>query len=76
MLGIMVKCLLGGPKFMADCIPIFTLTAKFQYDNVVRVIEEIQNIDGQVIAVICDNNRINQRFLVYFPILTIKSLGL
>ena len=67
MLGIMVKCLLGGPKFMADCIPIFTLTAKFQYDNVVRVIEEIQNIDGQVIAVICDNNRINQRFFSLFP---------
>lgn len=67
MLGIMVKCLMGGPKFMVECVPIHTLTASFQYEKVVSVLNDIHSNGGNVVAILCDNNRINQRFFTMFP---------
>ena len=52
---------------MVECVPIHTLTASFQYEKVVSVLNDIHSNGGNVVAILCDNNRINQRFFTMFP---------
>ena len=38
-LGIMIKCLFGGPEFLAKMIPVCDLNAEFQYEQVSTIMK-------------------------------------
>ena len=65
-LGIMIKCLYGGPKFLIKMIPVAKLDSAFLYEKVTNIVNLINRLNGHAIAVICDNNRINQAFFQKF----------
>ena len=65
-LAIMVKCMFGGPLFIVKILPVCNLNCKFQFEQVNSVIRMIQCALGKVIAIICDNNHVNQGFYKLF----------
>ena len=65
-LGIMIKCLHGGPKFLIKMIPVAKLNSEFLFQNVRNVVDLVDHSKGNVIAVICDNNRTNQALFKKF----------
>ena len=66
-LCMMVKCLFGGPSFLAKMIPVRKLDADFQYNQFKPLTESINSEDGgEVIAAILDGNRVNQKFFRMF----------
>lgn len=68
-LAIMIKCLFKGEKFLARIIPCHGLTAEYQHGLVKHLTESVQDCGGQVIALIVDNNRLNQAFFkLYVPL--------
>ena len=63
----MVKCLFGGPSFLAKMIPVCKLNAKFQYEQFTPLASSVNSQDGgEVIAAILDGNRVNQKFFTLF----------
>ena len=63
----MVKCLFGGPSFLAKMIPVCKLDAAFQYAQFTPIVENIRSQDyGEVVAAILDGNRVNQKFIKMF----------
>ena len=64
-LGVMIKCLFGGPKFLVKMIPVVDLVSAFLFEHVTAIINLTKEVHGEVIAVICDN-RINQAFFKKF----------
>ena len=62
----MIRCLHGGPKFLAKMIPVAKLTSHFLYDEVRKIVDIINSSNGQVVAIITDNNRTNQAFFKLF----------
>ena len=65
-LGIMVKCLFGGPTILCKMIPVCRLNANFLFEQVTRIIEIINSSNGQVFVVIVDNNLTNQNLFESF----------
>ena len=61
-LAIMIQCLHGGPKFLAKIIPVSKVSGKFQFDLVKKVVKTVNNAGGETIAIICDDNKVNQKF--------------
>ena len=61
-LGIMVNCMFGGPKFISKLIPVSKLNATFLYEQMRLSIDCIEQAGGHVKAVICDGNRNNQAY--------------
>ena len=59
-LGQMLICLHGGPKFMINMVPVANLNANFLYGQSMMSIDSIENASGKLKAVICDGNRTNQ----------------
>ena len=72
MLGIMIKCLYGGPKFLVKMIPVAKLDAQYLYDHVTTIINLIGNLNGEIISVISDDNRVNQAFFKKFETVSNK----
>ena len=66
LLCIYVKCLFGGPKFMAKMIPCAALTAAFQFECVQEIILLLESCGGKVLTVINDGNKVNQTFFSMF----------
>ena len=66
LLAIMVKCLFGGPKFLVKLIPCAGLKADFQFQCVQEVLLSLERSGAKVVAVINDNNRMNQAFFRMF----------
>ena len=62
MLGVLMKCLHGGPSLMISVTPVCNLTAEFQYDVVLRNATVIEKCGGTVVGSITDNHKINQRY--------------
>ena len=62
MLGIMIKCLMGGPTFLLKMIPINGLDANFLFEQVNHVVDLIKDTSGEVASIVCDGNRTNQRY--------------
>ena len=60
-LSVMIKCLVGGPKFLVKMIPVVDLDSEFLFEHVTTIINLIKEVHGEAIAVICDN-RINETF--------------
>ena len=61
-LGIMVKYSKGGPKFLFKMIPVARLEACFFYENASYIVDVIKQLNGLVIAIVCDNKGTNQSF--------------
>ena len=62
MLGIMLRCLHGGPSLMVAIIPVSKLTAEYQFSVVVDTAKMVEDCGGIVIGSITDNHRINQQY--------------
>ena len=67
MLGIMVKCLFGGPTFLLKMIPVTKVDSQFIYDQVSDTLDIIRNAGGSTISLVCDGNRTNQKLFKMFP---------
>ena len=66
-LAFMLKCLFGGPKFITKMLPVTKLDAGFQHSLCVRIIENVKEQQhATVLAVIADENRVNQTFFQTF----------
>ena len=62
MLGIMVNCLHGSPKFFTNMIPVAKLNTQFLFQQVNQSIESIENATGKVNAIFCDSNKLISLF--------------
>ena len=60
MLGQMLVCLHGGPTFIVKMLPVAKLNANFLAEQLNKTVEEIENSNGRLKAIICDGNRTNQ----------------
>lgn len=62
LLSVMLKCLFGGPSFMFKCLPVSNLDSKFLSETCNSTVELIEKQDkGQVIAIITDGHKVNQK---------------
>lgn len=66
-LAFMIVCLYGGPKFLVKMLPVSKLDTDFLYNQSVMLIDQIKHSGGKLVAIICDNNRVNQAFFKKFP---------
>ena len=71
MLGVLMKCLHGGPSVMISVTPVHKLTAKFKYDLVVQMAALVEKCGGIVAGSITDNHKINQNYCTLFPSLSV-----
>ena len=53
----------GGKQFLYKALPVTGLDASFQ---TMQTIETIKNCGGSVVAIICDNNKVNIKFFGMF----------
>ena len=58
----MVICMRGGPKFLCKMLPVKELDADFLFEKTNILLTAIKSAGGDVIAIICDGNRVNQSF--------------
>ena len=63
LLGIMLICLNGGPKFLTKLIPISKLISAFLFEQIELPVLAIISVPVDVKAIICDGNWVNQAFL-------------
>ena len=67
-LAFMIVCLHGGPKFLVKMLPVSKLDTDFLYDQSKILMDQIKDSGGNfLVAIICDNNHVNQAFLKRFP---------
>ena len=71
-LSFMLLCLSGGPKFLCRMLPVKELDATFLFEQTNLIINGVKNIGGEIIAIICDGNRVNQAFFKRFDTLSDK----
>ena len=69
-LSFMTCCLFGGKKVLYKALPVFRLDADFQYEKTMLIINSIKKCDGTIVAILCDNNRVNQSFFKKFDCIT------
>ena len=74
-LCVMVKCLFTYETFLAKVIPCQALTADFQEKQVLEIVDTIEKCDCQVIAIILDNNKVNQKFFKSLQMFEITAEG-
>lgn len=65
-LAVMVKCVFGGPEFILKMLPVYRLTANFQYDQTMLIIDTLEKCGAQVVAIICDGSQVNRSFFKLF----------
>ena len=65
-LSFMVVCMRGGPKFLCKMLPVKELDADFPFEQTNILLTAIKSAGGDVIAIICDGNRVNQSFFKKF----------
>ena len=61
-LGIMLTCLNGGPKFFTKLIPISKLTSAFLFEQIELTVQAITSLPADVKAIICNGDQVNQPF--------------
>ena len=61
-LSFMVVCLQGGPKFLCKMLPVKELDSDFLFEQASLILSTLKTSGGNVIATICDGNRVNQSF--------------
>ena len=65
-LSFMIVTLFGGPKFLYKMLPVRNLNADFLFNQASSVLSSIKCVGGNVVAIICDGNRVNQAFFTKF----------
>lgn len=60
-LSIMVKSLYGGPEFLCKALPVSNLTGDFLIQESKPILESIKQCDGQVVAILADGHKTNQK---------------
>ena len=68
----MLKFLFRGPTFIVKMLPVCKLDSKYQFTVVSSVIDAISAADGRLVAILCDNNKVNQRFYQLFNVVPDK----
>ena len=66
MLGILAKCLHGGPSVMISITPVHQMSATFQFQKVKEVAATVEECGGYVLGSITDNHKVNQRYCTLF----------
>ena len=74
LLCIMVKCFFTSKKFLIKLVSCHALTSEFKFKCVCDVISLLECCGASVVAIINDNNRINQSFFKLFPNWSIDAL--
>ena len=59
-LGIMIKCLFGGPTFLFKMVPVRGMSADFLFQQVQETISLVKEAGGDVKVNVYDGNRTNQ----------------
>lgn len=70
-LGIMVKCLFGGPTFLLKMVPVKGMKTQFLFEQVSEMLSLIKMAGGKPACLICDGNRTNQKLFKMFS--TVES---
>ena len=65
-LGIMIKCLFGGPTFLFKMVPVRGMSADFLFQQVQDTISLVKEAGGDVKTNIYDGNRTNQALFKTF----------
>ena len=65
-LSFMLICLSGGPKFICRVLPVKELDALFLFEQTDVIISGVKQVVGELVAIICDGNRVNQSFFRKF----------
>ena len=58
-LSFKICSLLGGKRFLYKALLVYRLSAYFQYEQVVDMLNLIRSCNGITGAILCDNNRVN-----------------
>jgi len=61
-LGIMINCMFGGPTFLSSMIPVTKLNSPFLGEHIMKTIGNVNESSGDVKVLVCDDNRVNQKF--------------
>ena len=62
-LGLMLICLIWGPKFLTKLIPISKLTSAFLFKQIELIVQVITSVPADLKTIIYDGNQVNQFFL-------------
>ena len=73
-LGIMLICVNGGPKFLTKLISISKFISAFLFEQTELSIPAITSVPDDVKAIICDGDRVNQVFLKIISYTSKKTL--
>ena len=73
MLGFMISCFHGGPKFRVNLIAVSKLKAGYLQEFFFLISTGISDALGQLKAIICGGNRRNQSFFKKLQIVENKS---
>ena len=65
-LSFMLIRLSGGPKFICRVLPVKELDALFLFEQTDVIISGVKQVVGELVAIICDGNRVNQSFFRKF----------
>ena len=65
-LGIMIACQYGGPVFLSKMLPVSGLDSDYVSEQIRKTRECIKAAGGDARVLICDNNRVNQKFFIMF----------
>ena len=65
-LDIMLICLNDVPKFLTRLILISKLTSPFLFEQIELTVQAISSVPADVKTILCDGNRLNQAFLIFF----------
>ena len=65
-LSYMVICMFGGPRFLCKMLPVRQLEADYLFDQTKLLLNNLKESGGNVVAIICDGNRVNQALFKKF----------
>lgn len=66
LLCFMLVCMFGGPKSIIKMLLVKELDADFQFEQTMLLLDTIRKAWGDVLAIVCDGNRVNQAFFKKF----------
>ena len=65
-LSCMVCSAQGGPNFLCKMLPVKELNADFLFEQIHLLLKSLKNAGADIVAIICDGNRVNQIFFKKF----------
>ena len=68
----MLICLSGGPKFLCRMFPVKELDAIFLIEQTDAIVKGAKQVGGELVAIMCDGNRVNQSFFRKFDTHIVK----